>query len=60
MDSYAHIIGTSMGVMRCVEAQRTGCQASIWSTPRNPGNHAKQLLGAVRRCPHGKEPPEEA
>ena len=26
------------------------CQTSIWSTPRNPSNHAKQLKRAVRGC----------
>jgi hypothetical protein len=28
---------------------------SIWSTPRNPGNHAKQIARAVKRCPHDEE-----
>ena len=26
------------------------CQTSIWSTPQNPGNHAKKLRGVVNRC----------
>lgn len=30
----------------------TGCVWSIWSTPANPGNHAKQIRRAVNRCPH--------
>ena len=25
---------------------------SIWSTPRNPGNHARQIMRNVDRCPH--------
>ncbi len=26
------------------------CRTSIWSTPKNPGNHAKQLRRAVDNC----------
>jgi len=26
------------------------CIASIWSTPRNPGNHARQLRRVVDNC----------
>ena len=26
------------------------CMTSIWSTPRNPGNHARQLVRVVDRC----------
>jgi hypothetical protein len=44
--------GHRWGVLRCGEASRSGCQISIWSTPRNAGNHARQLLQAVGRCPH--------
>lgn len=25
---------------------------NIWSTPRNAGNHAKQLKRAINNCPH--------
>lgn len=44
--------GHRWGVLRCPEATREGCQASIWSTPRNAGNHARQLRRVVHRCPH--------
>lgn len=27
----------------------------VWSTPRNPQNHAKQLRREVDRCPHKEE-----
>ena len=27
-----------------------GCIASIWSTPKNPTNHARQLRRVVDRC----------
>ena len=44
--------GHRWGVLRCGEASRLGCQVSVWSTPRNPGNHAKQIRRALDRCPH--------
>lgn len=36
------------------EACRCGefCITSIWSTPGNPGNHARQLRRVVDRCLH--------
>jgi len=45
--------GHRWGVMRCGAAGDTSeCRASIWSTPRNPGDHAKQLRRFIARCPH--------
>ncbi|MCY3860608.1 MAG: hypothetical protein OXG34_06285 [bacterium] len=44
--------GHRWGVMRCVEASRSGCQVSIWSTPKNPGNFARHLRREVGRCGH--------
>lgn len=44
--------GHRWGVLRRPEATREGCQASIWSTPRNAENHAKQLRRVIDRCPH--------
>ena len=38
------------GRMLCPNHTREGCQVSIWSTPRNPQNHAKGLRRAVDRC----------
>jgi hypothetical protein len=35
------------------------CLFAIWSTPRNSGNHAKQIRREVIRCPH-KSQTEEA
>jgi hypothetical protein len=43
--------GHKWGVARCGQ----GCKVSIWSTPRNPGNHAKQVRRAVDRCPTSKQ-----
>ncbi len=44
--------GHRWGVARCGESNRSGCQVSIWSTPRNPGNHARQLRQTLERCQH--------
>jgi len=29
-----------------------GCIVSVWSTPKNPHNHARAISRAVKRCPH--------
>lgn len=42
--------GHAWGVIRCGK----GCKASVSSTPKNPGNHAKQIKRAVLSCPHTK------
>lgn len=43
------------GRLFCPHADESGCQVGIYSTPKNAGNHAKQIIRAVGRCPHGKE-----
>jgi hypothetical protein len=43
--------GYRWGVATCGE----GCSVSVWSTPKNPGNHAKDVRRAVERCPHREE-----
>ena len=43
--------GHRWGVMRCAESSRSGCQVSIWSTPRNPGVHERQLRHVVGSLP---------
>ncbi|HEU5244120.1 MAG TPA: hypothetical protein VFU33_06945 [Gaiellaceae bacterium] len=40
--------GHNWGEMKC----GSGCRASIWSTPKSPTNHAKQIARAVSKCPH--------
>lgn len=35
--------------LRCL-AGHTEHQMSIWSTPRNPENHARQILHKVKQC----------
>ncbi len=49
------IAGHRWGVARCGQ----GCSVSIWSTPRNPGNHAKAIRRAVDKCPHITAPETE-
>jgi hypothetical protein len=41
--------GHHWGVARC----GAGCSVSVWSTPRDAGNHAKDIRRGVDRCPHG-------
>ncbi|MCY3667239.1 MAG: hypothetical protein OXH81_16355 [Gemmatimonadetes bacterium] len=48
--------GHRWGVIRCAKAGRLGCQHSVWSTPRNPQNHAQHLLRMVHKCPHSSKP----
>ncbi len=41
--------GHAFGILRCPNGCR--CAKSIWSTPRDPESHAKDVLRFVRRCP---------
>jgi len=40
------------GRLFCPYSTREGCIVSIWSTPRNPENHARHLRQRVDWCPH--------
>lgn len=40
------------GRLLCPLQTREGCSMSIWSTPRNTTNHAKQIYQRVDNCPH--------
>lgn len=40
------------GRLYCPQATRTGCIISVWSTPRNADNHARQIRKSVDQCPH--------
>ena len=31
------------------------CQTSIWSTPKNPSNHARQIMRIVKGCIYYEE-----
>lgn len=40
------------GRLRCSLPSRDGCQMSVWSTPKSPENHARQIIHRVDSCPH--------
>jgi hypothetical protein len=44
--------GHAWGILRCPHGQRGGCQRSVFSTPRNPENHARWIRRVVDNCPH--------
>ena len=43
-----HIFGT----LWCPLQTREGCRFRVYSTPRNPEDHAKRIRRAVDGCPH--------
>jgi hypothetical protein len=40
------------GVLHCPRRGRDGHRKSVWSTPRNPFAHAKDIRKAVDSCDH--------
>jgi hypothetical protein len=42
------------GILHCPERGRDGHRFSVWSTPRFPEAHARDLRRAVDRCQHGR------
>jgi hypothetical protein len=44
--------GHAWRILRCPFGHRQ-CQISVWSTPRVPENHAKDIRRRVDRCPGG-------
>jgi hypothetical protein len=50
---YVHSNGHAWGRLFCSLGQRGGCPIiSVWSTPKNPFNHARQIRRRVSKCPH--------
>jgi len=49
--------GHAWGRLFCPLKTREGCLVSVWSTPKHPQDHAKDIVRAVDRCPgcHGGE-----
>lgn len=45
---HAHV----WGELYCPLASREGCIVRVYSTPRNPENHAKRIRSEVEKCPH--------
>jgi hypothetical protein len=44
--------GHAWGTMTCPATRWERCVFSVYSTPRSPGDHAKDIRRAVLRCPH--------
>ena len=44
--------GHAFCLIRCPLGVREGCQKSVWSTPRNPEAHARDIIRFVDRCSH--------
>jgi len=40
------------GMVYCPQHDRTGCHRAVYSTPRIPEAHARDICRAVDRCPH--------
>lgn len=40
------------GRLYCAHADRDGCHFGVHGTPKNAGNHARQVMRVVDRCPH--------
>jgi len=44
--------GHAWGRLLCPKSSREGCIVGVYSTPKNAGNHARQIRSAVDKCPH--------
>lgn len=49
----------AFGILLCPSQSRSGCKISIFSTPRNPENHAKQIKKIVDKCTHQEDQNED-
>ena len=47
--------GHAWGHLLCPRQGREGHIVPVWSTPRSPENHARQLRRRIDSCPHGQE-----
>jgi hypothetical protein len=50
--------GHAWGRLYCPQSSRAGCIISVWSTPRNPENHARHIRNMIDQCPHQNDPEE--
>lgn len=41
--------------LHCPLKTREGCAMSVWSTPKVPERHARQIIRNVKQCPHRKQ-----
>ena len=37
-------------MLRCPKGDRSGCQVPVFHTPKNPGNHARDLIHDIDSC----------
>lgn len=44
--------GHAWGHLLCPQNSREGCMIGVWSTPRNPESHARDLARDVDLCAH--------
>ncbi len=51
--------GHAWGHLLCPCATREGCIVSVWSTPRNPESHARNIRRNIDQCPHRPAREEE-
>jgi hypothetical protein len=47
--------GHCWGRLKCIRADRSGCQVSVYSTPRNAEDHARAIVRRVNQCFHGEK-----
>ena len=45
--------------LRCPHHVRDGCQVSVWSTPADVDDHAKDVRRSINRYPHKNEGGED-
>ncbi|SNT59687.1 hypothetical protein SAMN05216374_5481 [Tardiphaga sp. OK246] len=53
--SWVKVKGHAWAKLLCAHHDREGCAVFVWSTPRNPQNHARQLRREIDRCPHREQ-----
>jgi len=44
--------GHPWGYVLCPFSTREGCRVGVWSTPKHPESHARQIIRDVELCPH--------
>ncbi|MBR9800564.1 hypothetical protein GYB59_02160 [bacterium] len=52
---YEKSAGHPNGRLFCPGKARGTCIRSVWSTPKNPQAHARDLIRYVKKCQHGKD-----
>jgi hypothetical protein len=49
---YEYSAGHAWGRLFCPSGRRGGCIISVWSTPRDAFDHARQIRRRIGKCPH--------